>query len=104
MGEGAMIDPMNLATILTMALVTYLTRIGGYVFLRGRSLSARTRTVLEIAPGCVLITIIAPDFVNGRLADMAALAVTMLAATRLSILPTVLISIATAGLLRSMSG
>ncbi|NRP72503.1 hypothetical protein ILFOPFJJ_03401 [Ensifer psoraleae] len=54
-----MIDPMNLTTILLMALVTYLTRIGGYVFLRNRTLSPKLSTVLERAPGCVLITIIA---------------------------------------------
>ncbi|MDK1385392.1 AzlD family protein [Sinorhizobium sp. 8-89] len=97
-----MIDPMNLTTILLMALVTYLTRIGGYVFLRNRTLSPKLSTVLESAPGCVLITIIAPDFVTGHPADLMALGVTMAAATRLSILPTVVIAIASAGLLRSM--
>lgn len=83
-----------------MATVTYLTRIGGYVFLRNRTLSPRLRTVLENAPGCVLITVIAPDFVTGRPADLIALALTMLAATRLPVLPTVIIAIASAGVLR----
>lgn len=83
-----------------MATVTYLTRIGGYVFLRNRTLSPRLRTVLENAPGCVLITVIAPDFVTGRPADLLALALTMLAATRLPVLPTVIIAIASAGVLR----
>jgi uncharacterized membrane protein len=97
-----MIEPMNLLTILLMASVTYLTRIGGYVFLRNRTFSPRLATVLESAPGCVLITIIAPDFVSGHPADLIALGITMAAATRLSVLPTVLIAIVSAGILRSL--
>lgn len=62
----------------------------------------RTRR-LEAAPGCVLIAVIAPDFVSGRPADLIALAMTELAATRrLSMLPTVLIGIASAGMLRHL--
>ncbi|MDX4076132.1 AzlD domain-containing protein, partial [Brucella sp. NBRC 113783] len=34
-----MIDPLVLLTIIAMASVTYLTRIGGYVLLRNRTLS-----------------------------------------------------------------
>ncbi|TIQ08701.1 MAG: AzlD family protein, partial [Mesorhizobium sp.] len=90
--------------ILLMASVTYLTRIGGYVFLRNRTLGPRTRMVMESAPGCVLITVIAPDFVTGHPADIIALAVTMVAATRMSILPTVIIAILSAGSLRSFLG
>ncbi|AYG60176.1 AzlD family protein [Rhizobium jaguaris] len=95
-----MSDPSFVITIICMAAVTYLTRIGGYVFLRNRTLSPRLRTVMENAPGCVLITVIAPDFVTGRPADLITLALTMLAATRLPVLPTVLIAIASAGILR----
>ncbi|MQB42164.1 AzlD family protein [Rhizobium sp. ICMP 5592] len=95
-----MLDPLYVITIVCMAAVTYLTRISGYVFLRNRTLSPRLRTVMENAPGCVLITIIAPDFVTGRPADLIALAVTMVAATRLPVLPTVIIAIASTGVLR----
>jgi uncharacterized membrane protein len=45
-----MIDPMTLLTILLMASVTYVTRIGGYVFLRNRTFSPRIKTVLDGAP------------------------------------------------------
>ena len=93
---------MNLITILLMAAVTYATRIGGYVLLRDRHLSPRMKAVLESAPGCVLITVIAPDFVTGHPADIGALAVTVLAALRLSILPTVSIAIVSAGVLRAL--
>ncbi|MBX5158046.1 MULTISPECIES: AzlD family protein [unclassified Rhizobium] len=95
-----MADPLYLTAIVLMATVTYLTRIGGYLFLRNRALGPRLRIVMESAPGCVLITVIAPDFVTGRPADLIALAVTMLAAARLPVLPTVIIAIAAAGILR----
>ena len=99
-----MIDPMTLLAILAMAGVTYLTRIGGYVVLRNRTLSPRSTAVMEAAPGCVLISVIAPDFVSRNPADLAALAITLLAATRLSMLPTVVIGVASAGLLRLVMG
>jgi len=99
-----MIDPANLIAIVLMASVTYLTRIGGYVVLRNRTLSRRATAVMEAAPGCVLISVIAPDFVSRNPADLAALAITVLAATRLSMLPTVAIGVASAGVLRHLMG
>ena len=99
-----MIDPANLVAIVLMASVTYLTRIGGYVVLRNRTLSRRATAVMEAAPGCVLISVIAPDFVSRNPADLAALANTVLAATRLSMLPTVAIGVASAGVLRHLMG
>ena len=99
-----MIDPANLVAIVLMASVTYLTRIGGYVVLRNRTLSRRATAVMEAAPGCVLISVIAPDFVSRNPADLAALAITVLAATRLSMLPTVVIGVGSAGALRWLIG
>jgi len=97
-----MIDPATLLAIVLMATVTYLTRIAGYVALRNRVLSARLVEVMEAAPGCVLVSVIAPDFVSDRPADLFALALTLAAATRLTILPTVIIGVASAGLLRHL--
>lgn len=99
-----MIDGWTLATIILMAAATYLTRIGGYLVLGGRELSPRTMIVLDAAPGCVLIAVIAPAFVSGRAADLIALALTGAAASRMPLLPTVLIGIVSAGLLRSVLG
>ena len=95
-----MIDTMTLLTIVLMATVTYLTRVAGYLIVRRLSLSKRAITVLEAAPGCVLISVIAPRFVSDRPADLLALALTVIAATRLPLLPTVIIGIVAAGLLR----
>jgi len=52
----------------------------------------------------VLISVIAPDFVSSHPADLAALAITLLAATRWSMLPTVLIGVVSAGVLRHVMG
>ncbi|MBZ9810219.1 MULTISPECIES: AzlD family protein [unclassified Mesorhizobium] len=99
-----MIDAQTLLTIVLMAGVTYLSRVGGYVVLRNQVLSARATAVMEAAPGCVLISVIAPVFVSKNPADLLALAVTLIAATRFSMLPTVLIGVASAGLLRHIIG
>lgn len=96
--------PLTLLTIVLMALATYLTRIGGYLLLGHRTLSPRMKTVMETAPGCVLIAVIAPHFATGRIADLVALALTVIAATRFSLLPTVLIGVTSAGLLRHYIG
>ena len=99
-----MIDPWVLLTIIVMASMTYATRIGGYLVLRNRTLSPRATAVMEAAPGCVLISVIAPDFVSSHPADLVALAITLAAATRLSMLPTVTIGVLAAGLLRHFLG
>jgi uncharacterized membrane protein len=99
-----MIDGWTVVTIVLMALATYLTRIGGYLLLGGRELSPRTMAVLDTAPGCVLIAVIAPVFVSGRIPDLIALTLTMMAAMRLPLLPTVLIGVGGAGLARYILG
>ena len=99
-----MIDPLTVVTILLMAAVTYLTRVSGYLLLRNRTLGPRATAVMEATPGCVLISVIAPHFVSSRPADLLSLAITLLAASRLSVLPTILIGVVSAGLLRHLLG
>ncbi|WP_439213400.1 AzlD family protein [Duffyella gerundensis] len=93
---------LTAATIVLMALSTYFTRVAGYLLLRNRHLGPRTRAVMDAAPGCVLITVIAPHFVTGNPADLLALAISLLAAMRLSLLPVVVISVASTALLRHL--
>lgn len=95
-----MIDITTLLTIVLMAVATYLTRIAGYIALRNRTLSPRGVRVMSAIPGCVLISVIAPYFVSDRPADLIALAITALAATRFSLLPVVVIGITAAGFFR----
>lgn len=97
-----MIDPQTLATIALMASTTYLTRILGYVVLRNRAPSPRVLAVLGSVPGCVLISVIAPAFVSDKPANVLALVITLLAAIRFPILPTVIIGIVVTGLLRHL--
>ncbi len=99
-----MIDPLTVLTIVLMAAVTYLTRVSGYLLLRNRTLGPRATAAMEATPGCVLISVIAPHFVSSRPADLLSLAITLLAATRLPVLPTILIGVASAGLLRHLLG
>ena len=97
-----MIDPLTVVNILLMAAVTYLTRVLGYLLLRHRTLSRRATAVMEATPGCVLISVIAPHFVSSRPADLLSLAITLLAASRLSVLPTIPIGVVSVGLLRHL--
>lgn len=95
-----MIDTTTLLTIVMMAVATYLTRILGYIALRNRTLSPQGVRMMGAIPGCVLISVIAPYFVSERPADLIALAITALAATRFSLLPVVVIGVASSGFLR----
>lgn len=92
---------MIILTIIFMALATYSTRIGGYLILSRYPVSRRVARMMEVAPGCILISVLAPDFASGRVADLLALGVTMLAALRFSLFYTVLIGIGSAWLLRA---
>ena len=95
-----MMHDTTLITIILMGAVTYLTRAAGYIALRNRTLSKRGVRIMGAIPGCVLISVIAPYFVTGKPADLIALAVTALVASRFSLLPTVLVGVVSAGLLR----
>lgn len=97
-----MIHGSTLIAILFVALTTYLTRLLGYVLLKNKTLSAKHKKILEVVPGCVLISVIAPYFVKDNPADLIAIAITLLAASRLPLLSTVVISMLSAALLRQI--
>lgn len=99
MGAGTV---MTVLTLLLMALATYCTRIGGYLLLNRQHIAPRTAKVMEAAPGCVLIAVLAPDFASGRMADLVALTVTIVAAMRCSLLVTVLVGIGSGWFFRMM--
>ena len=97
-----MIHSTTLIAIFLVAVTTYLTRILGYVLLKNKTLSNKQRKILEVVPGCVLISVIAPYFVKDNVADLLAIAITLIAASRFSLLPTVVISMLSAALLRTV--
>ena len=59
---------------------------------------------MDAAPGCVLVAVIAPYFVSDKPHELIAAVVAVLAASRLPMLPTVLLAVGTAGLLRQFFG
>ncbi|PVZ90125.1 hypothetical protein C9426_01740 [Serratia sp. S1B] len=95
-----MIHSMTLLAIICVALTTYATRVLGYLLLKNRTLSVRQKRILEVVPGCVLISVIAPYFVRDNPADFIAMAITLLAASRFSLFPTVILSMLSAAALR----
>ncbi len=97
-----MIEMSTLLAILLIAATTYLTRILGYVLLKNKTLTQRQRKIMDVVPGCVLISVIAPYFVRDNHADLIALALTLFAATRFGLLPTVAISMVSAAVLRTL--
>lgn len=97
------INQHALLTIILMGIVTYLTRISGYLIFRKYD-TPRLKNVLEIVPGCVMISLIAPYFVTGRIADLIALVLTLITAIRYSFLITLFVAIASAGILRNLIG
>ena len=80
------LTPAFLLTVACMALATYLTRIAGWLVLRGRSVGPRLRRVLDASPG----------------SELAPLAVAALAATRLGFLGTVLAGVLSAAFARQV--
>ena len=84
---------------LAMLTATYSTRLIGFFALRKRMLSKRATAVMEAAPGCVLIAVIAPYFVSDKPQEVIAILLTALAASRFAMLPTVLVGVVSAGVL-----
>ncbi|EMR8161624.1 AzlD family protein [Neisseria gonorrhoeae] len=81
-----------------MLAVTCPTQLIGFFALRNRTLSRRAQTVMEAAPGCVLISVIAPYFVSDKPHELIAIALTAFAACRFSMLFTVLIGVGSSGI------
>lgn len=89
-------------TVLAMAAVTYFTRCFGYLVLRGRKLSPMVRRLMEASPGCVLISVVAPWFATTNPADLAGLAVAVLAAAKLNFFFAVVAAIAAGAAFRNL--
>lgn len=93
-----------LLVVLGMLTVTYATRLTGFFALRNRTLGKRAAKVMDAAPGCVLVAVIAPYFVSDKPHELIAAVVAVLAASRQPMLPTVLLAVGTAGLLGRFFG
>ncbi len=78
------IHPSALLAIVLMAIVTYLTRAGGYWMMGRVTISPRIEAGLVHLPGAVLIALIAPATVEEGVPGVVALAVTALVMRRTS--------------------
>lgn len=95
------ITPSTLSVILAMAIATLLTRYGGLVLVRHFQPKGATRRMLEAVPPAVLTAVVAPTALATGPAETIACLATVLAARRLSLLPSVAIGITSVALLRA---
>lgn len=89
----------QLLAILLMAGTTYFTRIAGYLILRKGKISARINAVLEAAPCCVMISIVAPFFMTDDPITLISLLLTIVYSIRFNFALTVMFSVLTQCLL-----
>jgi uncharacterized membrane protein len=76
------INLTSLMTILGMALITYLTRIGGVWLIRFIPLSKRLKAWVDILPGTILMAIVAPTVFSTGFAEVGASLATVLVFVR----------------------
>ncbi len=73
------IDPLVLLTLVGMALVTALSRAGGFLMMRWVPLTPPVRLWMRAIPGAVIAAVVAPTLAQGGWPERIALVVTMLA-------------------------
>ena len=98
------VDPMTLATIIAMAVVTYLTRIAGPLVAGRLALSGRAKAAFDAIPPAVLVAVIAPSALATGWPETAAALLAAFAATRLPLLATVAVGVVAVVVLRSIAG
>ncbi len=94
------VDPLTLAAVLAMAVVTYATRVAGLFVADRLVLTGRAKAAFDAIPPAVLVAVIAPTALTTGWAETLAAAITVLAATRLPLLGTIAIGVAAVVLLR----
>ena len=62
---GVDLDPTVVAVVAAMALVTYLTKAGGFWLLGHVDPSERVDAALSVLPGAVVVAIVGPELVAG---------------------------------------
>jgi uncharacterized membrane protein len=97
-----MMDYSSLLAILGMATVTYLTRIGGYLLMRDRTLGPRATAALDAVPAAILTAVIAPSVLAAGPAEAVAGLITAVAAFRLPLLATIAVGVGSLVILRAV--
>ncbi len=70
------LDPWVLATIVAMALATYLTRAGGYLLFKAIRPPAGLRTALAYIPGALFVSYVVPALAHAGVQQWVGSAVT----------------------------
>jgi uncharacterized membrane protein len=76
------LNPIVVAVILGMSVVTYVTKAGGMWLLGKIDISSRVQSGLEILPGAIIVSILAPELVEGTLATWIAAGIVLVVAWR----------------------
>jgi uncharacterized membrane protein len=97
------VDGATLVAILAMAVVTYATRIAGFLIGHRLALRGRARAAFDAIPPAVLVAVIAPTTLATGWPETVATAITILAATRLPLLATVAVGVAAVVVLRAIA-
>ena len=101
-------DMFHMQTLLIIAagaIATYLTRIGGYVFItRMKRIPPRAEAALNAVPAAVLTTLVAPAAVTGGFDVSITMAIALLVGLRLALLPMLAIGWIVVMILRHVIG
>ena len=76
------LDPFVVGVIAAMSLATYVTKAGGLWLLGKVDLSPRVESGLQILPGAIIVSILAPELIGGTLATWIAAGVVLVVAWR----------------------
>ncbi len=95
-------DTVNTALIVLLGVVTYGLRVGGYLVLaRFSRLNPRVEAALDAVPVAVITALVAPVALVTGAAESIAAAVTVVAALKLPILPTLAVAAVAVTVLRA---
>lgn len=65
MADAFTLDPVVVAVIAAMAIVTYLTKGGGLWLLTHVEISDRVEASLEVLPGAIIVAVLGPELASG---------------------------------------
>ncbi|MDL5362259.1 AzlD family protein [Halalkalicoccus sp. NIPERK01] len=77
MAEALSLDPRVVGVILAMAVVTFLTKVGGLWLLSRFEVSDRLEAGISVLPGAIVIAILGPELASGGPAEWAAAGLTL---------------------------
>jgi uncharacterized membrane protein len=97
------VDPITLVAIVVMAIVTYFTRVAGFLVAGRLRLEGRSKAAFDAIPPAVLIAVIAPTALATGWPETLAAGVAAIAATRLPLLATIALGVVAVVVLRGLA-